>query len=118
MKLSWRVLTSFLLMASPARLWADGVDYLKEIKPLLQERCYSCHGALKQKKALRLDTVAAMLKGSSDGPVIERGEPSQSLIIKRVTSADPDVRMPPEHEGLPFTVAHVKLLSDWIAARA
>src|ERR1044071_9744251 len=108
MKLSWRVLMPFLLMASPAGLWADGVDYLKEIPPLLQERCYSWHGALKQKRALRLDTVSAMLKGSSDGPVIARGQPGQSPIIKRVTSADPEERMPPEHEGQPFTVAQVK----------
>src|SRR2546426_9844055 len=114
MKLSLRALVSFLLMAPPAGLWADGVDYLKEIKPLLQERCYTCHGALKQKKELRLDTVAAMLKGGSDGPVIQRGEPGQSLIIKRVTATDLEERMPPEHEGEPFTAAQVKLLSDWI----
>jgi hypothetical protein len=112
------IIISFLVIALPGGLWADGVDYLKQIKPLLQERCYACHGALKQKKSLRLDTVAAMLKGSSNGPAIERGQPGQSRIIKRVTSADPDERMPPEHEGQPFTIAQVKLLSDWIAAGA
>ncbi|MBI2948051.1 MAG: DUF1553 domain-containing protein [Verrucomicrobia bacterium] len=107
-----------LLLAVPAGSRAATVDYLRDVKPLLQERCYSCHGALKQKKELRLDTVAAMLKGSSDGPVIQRGEPNQSRIIKRVTATDLEVRMPPEHEGEPFTAAQVKLLSDWIAAGA
>ena len=65
-----------------------------------------------------MDTVAAMLKGSSNGPVIVRGAASQSLILKRVTASDPNDRMPPEHEGQPFTEAQVKLLSDWIAAGA
>lgn len=42
-------------------------DYMKDIKPLLKERCYECHGAMKQKAKLRLDTVALMLKGGENG---------------------------------------------------
>jgi hypothetical protein len=107
-----------VLLASPAGLWAAGVDYLRDVKPLLRERCYACHGALKQKGDLRLDTVAAMLKGGSEAPAIQRGEPGASLIIKRVVTANLEERMPPEHEGEPFTAAQVKLLSDWIASGA
>jgi hypothetical protein len=111
-------LLAFVLPASRGRLRADGVDYLKEIKPLLRERCYSCHGALKQKKDLRVDTVAAMLKGGADGPVIVRGDATGSEIIKRVTARDVEERMPPEHEGQPLTATQVKLLRDWILAGA
>ena len=119
MKHGWLVTLSFLLTAPAAGgLWAAEVDYLRDVKPLLQERCYACHGTLKQKNKLRLDTVVAMLKGGSDGPVIQRREPSRSLLIKRVTATDLDERMPPENEGEPFTAAQVKLLSDWIAAGA
>lgn len=118
MKLRWPALLLFLLFGSPTSLRVAGVDYAKEIKPLLRERCYSCHGALKQKKDLRLDTVAAMLKGSSEGPVVVPNNPGQSRIIKRVTATDPEERMPPEHEGQPFTAAQVQLLRDWIAAGA
>ena len=110
---------AFLVVAAPIpELRAEGPDYVKNIKPLLRERCYSCHGGLKQKKGLRLDTAAAIFKGSSDGPVLERGNPSQSRIIQRVTSTDPEQRMPPEHEGKPLTAAQVKLLTDWVAAGA
>ena len=116
MKLRWLAIT-FALAACPAGLHA-ATDYLKEIKPLLQERCYTCHGALKQKKSLRLDTVAEMLKGSSDGPVIERGHPDRSALIQRITTTNLDERMPPEHEGQPLTAAQIKLLRDWIAAGA
>jgi hypothetical protein len=110
---------AFLVLAAPIpELHAQGPDYVKNIKPLLRERCYSCHGGLKQKKGLRLDTAAAIFKGSSDGPVLERGNPSQSRIIQRVTATDPEQRMPPEHEGEPLTAAQIKLLTDWVAAGA
>src|SRR5437868_14962044 len=111
-------LLAFALAASRGRLRADAVDYLKEIKPLLRERCYSCHGALKQKKDLRVDTVAGMLKGGTDGPVIVPGDATGSEIIKRITSTDVEERMPPEHEGQPLTAAQVSLLRDWIVAGA
>src|SRR5689334_16849324 len=100
MRLIWLATMSLAVAASPAASWAAEVDYAKEVKPLLRERCYSCHGALKQKKALRLDTVASMLRGSSDGPVLERGNPSQSVIIHRVSTTNLNEQMPPEHEGL------------------
>ncbi|MBM3835151.1 MAG: DUF1553 domain-containing protein [Verrucomicrobia bacterium] len=119
MKVSWLLTLSILAATASTSVQADAtVEYLRDVKPLLRERCYTCHGALKQKKSLRLDTVAAMLKGGSDGPAIRPGAPSQSLIIKRVTATNLDERMPPEHEGEPFTAAQVKLLSDWIAAGA
>lgn len=118
MKAGWLVTLSLVLAAVPTRLRAATMDYLRDVKPLLQERCYACHGAIKQKKGLRLDTVAAMLQGSSDGPVIQPGHPSQSRIIQRVTATDIEDRMPPEHEGEPLTASQVKLLSDWIAAGA
>jgi hypothetical protein len=95
-----------------------GVDYTKDIKPLLHERCYACHGALKQKSKLRLDKVELMLKGGEDGAVVERGKPDKSLLIERVISTDADERMPPEHEGEPFSAAQVALLREWIAAGA
>ena len=94
------------------------VDYTKSIKPLLHERCYSCHAAIKQKAKLRLDTVELMLKGGKSGPVLQRGQPEKSLILTRVTATDLAERMPPEHEGEPFTTAQVQLLRDWIAAGA
>jgi len=118
MKPVWLLTWFRLLLAPLAGLPAAGVDYLRDVKPMLRERCYACHGALKQKNDLRLDTVAAMLKGGSDGPAIQRGEPGASLIIKRVVATNLEERMPPEHEGEPFTAAQVKLLSDWIAAGA
>ncbi|MEK0448843.1 MAG: hypothetical protein RL088_1111 [Verrucomicrobiota bacterium] len=94
------------------------VDYIKDVKPLLQERCYACHGALKQKGGLRLDTAAAIFKGGESGPAIDRNSSEKSLLLQRVTSADTDERMPPEHEGELFKEAQVAVLRAWIASGA
>ncbi|MEO6786909.1 MAG: DUF1549 domain-containing protein, partial [Chthoniobacteraceae bacterium] len=86
-------------------------DYSKDIKPLLKSRCYACHGALKQKSGLRLDTVALMRKGGDSGDIIA---PANALLIGRVASADKDERMPPE--GAPLNMEEVAKLKAWIAA--
>ena len=93
-------------------LWAG--DYEAVLKPLLRERCVSCHGALQQKAGLRLDTVAGMLRGGKHGPVLVVGKAEQSVMVLRTSSADADERMPPEHEGQPFSEAQVALLKQWI----
>ncbi|MDY3557755.1 PSD1 and planctomycete cytochrome C domain-containing protein [Gemmata sp. JC673] len=87
---------------------ADAVDYRKDIRPLLQERCYSCHGALAQKAKLRVDTAAAMVKAGSVVP----GKPGASELLLRVESTDDATRMPPEgHPLKPEQVAKIRL---WI----
>ena len=102
----------WLLLSAPLQA---GVDYVKEIKPLLKERCFACHGALKQKADLRLDTAESIIQGGKSGPALKRGDAGTSLILQRIVSADPDERMPPAHEGEPFTAAQVRLLQEWIA---
>jgi len=91
------------------------VDYEKEIKPLLKERCYACHGALKQKADLRLDTATAMRKGGDGGDILA-GDPA--LLIERVTTTDKDDRMPPEGEGSMLNTEQVAKLKAWLAAGA
>jgi hypothetical protein len=103
------------LAVSSAAGAEPSVDYLTQVKPLLKARCYSCHGALKQKGGLRLDTVELMLKGGESGTVIERDPAKQSELIARVSTADLSVRMPPEHEGEPLSVEQVEMLKRWIA---
>jgi Protein of unknown function (DUF1549)/Protein of unknown function (DUF1553)/Planctomycete cytochrome C len=89
------------------------VDYVRDIKPVLSKRCYACHGALKQKAGLRLDTAAFMKKGGDSGPTIEPGSSDDSLIIDAVTGRD-GWRMPPESEGAPLSTEDVDQLKAWI----
>lgn len=97
---------------------ADEVDYLKQVKPLLEARCYACHGALKQKGKLRLDTAAGAIKGGNSGPAIVKGHPDKSELIARVSAEKATERMPPEHEGSPLNSAEIDLLRKWIQAGA
>ena len=108
-------LTRGMLALAWMALPALAVDYEKEIKPLLKERCYACHGALKQKADLRLDTAAAMRKGGDGGDILA-GDPS--LLLERVTTTDKDDRMPPEGEGSMLNTEQVAKLKSWLAAGA
>ena len=93
---------------------ADDVKYQGAIKPLFAEKCSACHGALKQEAGLRLDAGVLIRKGSEDGPVIVPGKAERSLLIRKVTAADPAERMPPEGAGAPLNAQQVALLSAWI----
>jgi len=94
------------------------IDYLKQVKPLLRERCFACHGGLKQQAGLRLDTVESMLRGGDDGPAVVKGDAAKSLLLVRVSAADVAQRMPPEQEGEPLSPEQIALVRDWIAAGA
>ena len=97
---------------------AGEVDYERDVKPLLQARCYGCHGALQQKSALRLDTVALMLRGGDSGPVVTKGDAERSLLLARVSATEAAERMPPENEGEPLSDAQIAVLRAWIVAGA
>jgi hypothetical protein len=97
-------------------LAADAPDYLRDIKPLLKNRCSSCHGSLKQKAGLRLDAGSLIHAGADGEPVILADRTGRSPLIERVATADPDERMPPE--GAPLSAKHIETLKAWIAAGA
>ncbi|MEO8493538.1 MAG: PSD1 and planctomycete cytochrome C domain-containing protein [Planctomycetota bacterium] len=91
---------------------AADVDYLREVKPILHERCFACHGALKQEASLRLDTGLLIRQGGDSGAAIEPGQSTASLLVARVAAASEDERMPPE--GKPLTPEQIELLKRWI----
>src|SRR5262245_31830939 len=90
----------FLAMSEDGRAADDRIDYLKQIRPILRGRCIACHGALKQKGGLRLDTAALAIQGGDSGPAIEPGNVDGSLLLARVSAADVSERMPPEGDAL------------------
>ncbi len=116
--LDCRRLVCWSLLTICAGSQLSAVDYLREVKPLLRQRCFACHGALKQESSLRLDTVASMIKGGDSGPVISPAAPAESLLLQRLTATDSDQRMPPEQDGEPLTTAQIELLRAWISAGA
>ncbi len=110
-RISFNCLLISALLLSRASA-AEHVDYAKEIKPLLQERCFACHGVLAQKGKLRLDSGLHIFTGGKTGPAIVAKKAANSLLLERVTAKDDDARMPPE--GLPLTVEQIAKLQLWI----
>ncbi|MFN0050891.1 MAG: PSD1 and planctomycete cytochrome C domain-containing protein [Planctomycetales bacterium] len=90
----------------------DKVDYVQDVKPILSQRCYACHGALKQKNSLRLDTAALARQGGDGGPAVTAGKSGESLLIDAVTGANGVPRMPPE--GEPLKPEEIETLRRWI----
>ena len=106
-----------LLLLLPLTVRADSpVDYATQIKPILQARCFSCHGALKQEAALRLDTGELLRKGGDSGAAVVAGDPQKSLLVERISDADDSLRMPPE--GKPLTADEIDLFRRWISEGA
>ena len=93
-------------------LWADVVQ------PILEERCNSCHHEGKSKGGLRLDNLAALLKGGASGAAITPGNPQDGLLMKYL-QLDPDdeKHMPPKGKPQP-TPAQLAALAYWIEAGA
>src|SRR5262249_6050000 len=91
----------------------DRAYFEKAIRPLLVERCQSCHSkkAKKQRGGLLLDSRAALLKGGDSGPAVVPGEPARSLLIQAVRYEHATLHMPPKGK---LPAREVALLEEWI----
>jgi hypothetical protein len=99
--------------SDPPPAAARTVDYFKDIRPILEARCYECHGPKKQKNDFRLDQKAAAFRESPDGVKrIQPGKSADSELFRRIASHDPDERMPPS--GEPLSAVQVGTLRTWI----
>ena len=90
----------------------EAVDYTKQIKPVLRERCYACHGVLKQEGGLRLDTAAFAIKGGESGVAIQSDAVEDSLLLERISATEEAERMPPE--GEPLKADEIAAIRAWI----
>ncbi len=89
------------------------VDYMREVKPLMADHCFKCHGAQQQKSGLRLDTAGFALKGGENGPAFKRGNSRESLMIQTTRGThDSIAQMPYKKPAL--TSAQIDLLAKWI----
>lgn len=102
---------------SYATVPAGGVDYHRDVQPILEAKCYDCHQGGKAKGELWLDSLAGVLKGGEEeGPAVVPGKPEESSLLHRVTTEDEDLVMPPKGERL--SKEEVEKLQKWIAQGA
>lgn len=111
-RLRWFALTGILL-STPTEGWADDIDFAQDIAPILEERCWHCHGEDDQESGLRLDLRPNMLRGGDSGlAAVVAGEPSKSYLIEVINHVDEDMAMPPDEDKL--AAKEIELLSRWI----
>lgn len=96
-----------------------GVTYEKDIKPIFEKSCVKCHGDKKQKSKLRLDSLAAALKGGENGPNVIPGKSVESQLVHAVARILPeeDEHMPPKKKDgtvNPLSKEQVGLIRAWI----
>ncbi len=117
--LLWLLLLSFAdtsLRAAPASA-PDKVSFNRDIKPLLSDRCFKCHGPDEKSREakLRLDIPEGAFKKLEDGMfVIQPGNLAKSELVRRITAKDPDDRMPPVKSKLSLNAAEIALLKRWV----
>src|SRR5262245_58209908 len=92
------------------------VDFNRDIRPILADDCYACHGPdkAKRKANLRLDTREGLFAAAEDMPVVTPGHPGRSELFRRITTADKNERMPDPKSGKSLSERDTALLRKWI----
>lgn len=108
-----RAIAVVVFLCSFSNLSAAEVDFERDIAPILEERCWFCHGEDEQESNLRLDLRHRMLKGGDSGlSAVVPGKPDKSYLIELVSHDDDEMRMPPDEEKIP--AEEIALLTEWI----
>ena len=96
------------------------IDFARDIRPLLSDNCFSCHGPdAKQRKAdLGLDTREGAIADLGDYSAVVPGKPAESALVSRILTDDQDELMPPPDSGKQLTDRQKALLQQWIAEGA
>src|SRR5438874_3994968 len=115
------VVGAVAVLAAAPLARADSLDFNRDVRPILSDNCFKCHGFddAARKSKLRLDLRATALKGGKSGdPAIVPGKPEESELVKRIFSKDPDEVMPPKTGKGPLTEAQKNVLKRWVAEGA
>ncbi|MEZ6081823.1 MAG: DUF1549 domain-containing protein [Pirellulaceae bacterium] len=111
--LTWLLSGAWLLTGLAGSVAAsETVEYNRDIRPILAEHCFACHGADAEARQadLRLDQREALI----DSGVITPGDPADSALIDRVFTDDPELMMPPAETKKPLSLEQRELLSSWV----
>jgi len=99
---------------------AQTIDFQREIRPILSDNCFQCHGpdSAARQAGLRLDWRESALAARSDGTPIVPGKSADSLLYQRISDPDAASRMPPSYSRKSLTPAQIATLKRWIDAGA
>lgn len=92
------------------------IDFNRDIRGILSNRCFTCHGPddAERQADLRLDNHDGATASLGDYAAIVPGKPEASELLKRVSTSDPDLIMPPAGKGAPLSKEEIESLTQWI----
>jgi mono/diheme cytochrome c family protein len=114
---SWRKADAPATAAAPAPNLPDTISFNQHIRPIFVANCFRCHGADPgaREAELRLDRPEFAFAPRTNGqPVIVRGDPGRSALVRRITSSDPETVMPPPETHKTLGPREIALLERWI----
>ena len=103
-------LAAAILPSAPAQ--EAEVDFVRDVRPILEAHCISCHGPKKQKGRLRLDSKAAAFRGGVSGKILVPGQSKESRLFQALLDRNPDERMPKDAD--PLKKDEIEILRRWI----
>ncbi|HIK92559.1 MAG TPA: DUF1553 domain-containing protein [Planctomycetes bacterium] len=105
---------------SSAAVGADVPDFNRDVRPLLSDRCFACHGpdATHREAELRIDDFQSLTRDRDGYKVVTPADPGASELINRITTDDPDLKMPPPELGKDLTDEEIEILRQWVAGGA
>ncbi len=105
-------------MLYPAQVFSKEktINFNRDIRPILSRNCFQCHGpdATHREAELRLDIENGIKTKSDNDLIVHPGQPDQSLLFERISSADPDLIMPPADSGKSLKPSEIQLIRQWI----
>ena len=106
-------LSTCFLFATAAMARADEIDFARDIRQILSDNCYHCHGPDEgaREAGLRLDTKEGLFRNLDGTTVVAPGNVDESELIRRVVSNDSDERMPPADSYRSLTAKQIALLT-------
>lgn len=92
------------------------VDFNRDIRPILSDKCFRCHGPddSKREASLRLDSSDGLQADLGGYAAVVPGDLNESVLVSKITHSDPDQRMPPADSGRSLTQHEIDLISTWI----
>ena len=112
----WTCLSLSAAVPVTAAELPEVVEFNRDIRPILSDNCFFCHGPDKNKRQadLRLDTEAGLLGAAGSAGAVVPGKPDESPLLQRILTADPETHMPPPSTGKLLTADQIQLLRRWI----
>ena len=112
-----RSVFGIVVVINAAALLAAEPDFTRDVRPVLEQHCFKCHGDKKQQGGLRFDVRDGALRMGESGEIaITPGKADASELIRRIISRDDDQRMPPQGDRL--SAKQIDLLRQWISQGA